>query len=107
MITITHSAAVAVARFVRSSSTPEGGVRISVVDGGCSGLQYKLSVVPAAQDNDLVLSEGDAKVFVDADSNELLSGVTVDFIDGLEGTGFKFQNPNAKAACGCGKSFSC
>lgn len=107
MIVLTENAAKAVARFVSGSPTPGGGVRIAVEGGGCSGLQYKMSVTDAARDDDIVVSEGDAKVFVDPASAPMLQGVTLDFVDGLEGTGFKFQNPNATAACGCGKSFSC
>ena len=107
MITLTDNAAKAVARFLTGAGTPEGGVRIAVEDGGCSGLQYKMSVVETALDDDIVITEGDAKVFVDQQSAPMLSGVTVDFVEGLEGSGFKFQNPNASAACGCGKSFAC
>jgi len=54
-----------------------------------------------------VLEFGDLKVFVDPASAPLLDGVTVDFLDSMEGSGFKFDNPNAKANCGCGNSFSC
>jgi iron-sulfur cluster assembly accessory protein len=57
--------------------------------------------------DDTVLELGDIKVFVDADSVDLLDGVTVDFLDSMEGSGFKFENPNATKSCGCGKSFSC
>ncbi len=59
-----------------------------------------------AQD-DAVLDFTGVKVLVDANSATLLNGVTVDFVDGLEGSGFKFENPNASGSCGCGKSFSC
>ena len=107
MITLTESAAKAVARFVSGSQTPGGGVRIAVENGGCSGLKYKMSVVAEAAGEDTVVMEGEARVFVDPESAPMLAGVTLDFIDGLDGTGFKFQNPNASAACGCGKSFSC
>ena len=56
---------------------------------------------------DTILDFGDIKVFVDEQSAPLLSGVKVDFLDGLEGSGFKFENPNATKSCGCGSSFSC
>lgn len=107
MITLTENAVRAVARFVRGREDQSGGVRIAVESGGCSGLQYKMSVVPRAASDDLVITEGDAQVFVDPASAEMLQGVTVDFVESLEGSGFKFQNPNASAACSCGKSFAC
>ncbi len=106
MITLTENAAKAIARFV-GGNAPQGGVRIAVENGGCSGLQYKMSIQNAAGDGDIIVTSGDATLFVEATSAEMLEGVTVDFVEGLEGSGFKFQNPNASAACGCGKSFSC
>lgn len=107
MITLTENAVKAVARFANGGENPSAGVRIAVENGGCSGLQYKMSVEPSPAAGDLVISEGDAKLFVDASSAEMLQGVTVDFLDSLDGSGFKFQNPNASAACSCGKSFAC
>ena len=107
MIILTENAARAVARFLTGAGNPQGGVRIAVEGGGCSGLQYKMSVVEAALDDDIIISNGDAKVFVSQENASMLDGVTVDFVESLEGSGFKFQNPNARAACGCGKSFAC
>ncbi|MEA3274157.1 MAG: iron-sulfur cluster assembly accessory protein [Pseudomonadota bacterium] len=85
---------------------PVGGLRISVTGGGCSGMQYGMALEPAAKSNDVVVEVDDIKVFVDPLSAGLLAGVTVDFLDGMEGSGFKFENPNATNSCGCGKSFS-
>jgi iron-sulfur cluster assembly protein len=107
MIILTENAARAVARFVRGREDSTGGVRIAVESGGCSGLQYKMSVVPKAAADDLIITEGEAQLFVDPASAQMLDGVTVDFVDSLDGSGFKFQNPNASAACSCGKSFAC
>jgi iron-sulfur cluster assembly accessory protein len=107
MIILTENAVRAVARFVSGREDRGGGVRIAVENGGCSGLQYKMSVVPKASSDDLVITEGEAQVFVDPASAQMLEGVTVDFVDSLDGSGFKFQNPNASAACSCGKSFAC
>lgn len=107
MIILTENAAKAVARFVKGGDNTQGGVRIAVENGGCSGLQYKMSVEAQAADGDVIISEGEARLFVDPSSAEMLNGVTVDFVDSLEGSGFKFQNPNASAACSCGKSFAC
>jgi len=106
MLTLTDSAAQAVSRFIQGSETPDGGLRIQVTGGGCSGMQYgmQLEATPGAEDT--VVECGPVKVFVDPQSAPLLNGVTVDFIDSIEGSGFKFENPNATASCGCGHSFS-
>lgn len=106
MITLTDNAVDAVDRFIQSADKDIGGLRISVSGGGCSGFQYGLSLEEAAEATDEVLEFGSVKVFVDPESAPILSGVTVDFVDGLEGAGFKFENPNATASCGCGNSFS-
>ena len=107
MLTLTDSAVSAVQRFIDSADKPIVGLRIKVEGGGCSGLQYGMKLEEAITDEDSVLEFTGVKVLVDANSANLLDGVTVDFIDGLEGTGFKFENPNATASCGCGKSFTC
>jgi iron-sulfur cluster assembly accessory protein len=107
MITLTDNAEQALARFIRGRENQSGGVRIAVESGGCSGLTYKMSVVPEAAEGDLVISQGAANLYVDPGSIQLLQGVTVDFVEGIEGSGFKFQNPNASAACSCGNSFTC
>jgi iron-sulfur cluster assembly accessory protein len=106
MLTLTDSAQRAVHRFLSGSDTPAGGLRISVTGGGCSGMQYAMALEAAADADDVVLEVGGVKVFVDAASVPLLRGVTVDFVDGMDGSGFKFQNPNATASCGCGHSFT-
>jgi iron-sulfur cluster assembly protein len=106
MLTLTASAQKAVNRFIKGSADPVAGLRISVAAGGCSGLQYGVSLESAARPDDTVVETGSFKVFVDPQSAPLLSGVTVDFQDSMSGSGFKFANPNAAASCGCGKSFS-
>ena len=107
MLNLTDSAVSAVQRFIESADKPIAGLRIKVEGGGCSGLQYGMKLEESIAQEDSVLDFTGVKVLVDAASADLLDGVTVDFIDGLEGTGFKFENPNASASCGCGKSFSC
>jgi len=106
MLTLTENAQKAIGRFIRGADTPVEGLRISVTGGGCSGMQYGLALEEAASGDDTIVEVGDFKVFVDPASAPLLQGVTVDFLDGMEGSGFKFSNPNASASCGCGKSFS-
>lgn len=106
MLTLTESATKAIYKFINSSETPEGGLRISVSGGGCSGMQYALALEAIAEDTDTIVECGDVKVFIDPQSAPMMEGITVDFVEGLEGTGFKFHNPNATASCGCGNSFS-
>ena len=106
MLTLTESAIKAIDNFLKGSETPAAGLRISVTGGGCSGMQYGLALEQTAAATDTVVECGSVKVIVDEQSAPLLEGITVDFIDGLEGTGFKFHNPNATASCGCGNSFS-
>ncbi len=106
MLTLTASAQKAVSRFIKGAEEPVAGLRISVTGGGCSGMQYGMSLEEAARADDAIVQFGDIRVFVDPLSAPMLAGVTVDFQDSMEGSGFKFANPNAAASCGCGKSFS-
>ena len=107
MINLTESAKDAVRRFIDSSEKVVEGLRISVQGGGCSGFQYGLTLEENVNANDVVLDNSGLKVVIDPESAALLDGVTVDFVDSINGAGFKFENPNAKASCGCGNSFSC
>jgi iron-sulfur cluster assembly accessory protein len=107
MLTITESAVSAIKGFIESSEKPTGGLRIEVTGGGCSGFQYGLRLEEQAGDQDEIMEMGGIQVFIDPASAPMLSGVTVDFVSSIEGAGFKFENPNATASCGCGNSFSC
>ena len=106
MITLTENAQRAISRFIKGADTPVEGLRISVTGGGCSGLQYGMALEAAAQGDDTVVEVGSLKIFIDPHSAPMLKGITVDFLDSMEGSGFKFENPNAAASCGCGNSFS-
>jgi iron-sulfur cluster assembly accessory protein len=106
MLTLTENAQKAIGRFILSAENPVQGLRISVTGGGCSGLQYGLALEQASRADDTILEVNELKIFVDPASAPLLKGVTVDFLDDMEGSGFKFENPNASASCGCGNSFS-
>ena len=107
MLTLTESAQSAVSRFIVGAEEPVQGLRISVTGGGCSGMQYAMALEAEAKTDDTIMEFGDVKVFVDPQSAPMLNGVTVDFLDSMEGSGFKFENPNAANSCGCGSSFSC
>lgn len=110
MINVTEKAINEIKRIKTSDPTASGAnLRVQVAGGGCSGMSYKLgfdAAEPGASDKVFELAGADAKLIVDAKSYLYLSGTTLDFSDGLNGTGFVFQNPNAKRTCGCGSSFS-
>lgn len=106
MITLTPKALSAVEKFIQGSATPVAGLRIAISGGGCSGFQYGMSLEEAAAEDDVQVQVGNVTLLVDPFSAPLLSGVTVDFVDSLNGSGFKFENPNASSSCACGSSFS-
>ena len=106
MLTLTASAKKAVSRFIKGSEDPVAGLRISVTPGGCSGLQYGMALEGQARTDDVIVDCEGVTILLDPQSAPMLAGVTVDFQDSMDGSGFKFVNPNAAASCGCGKSFS-
>lgn len=106
MLTLTEKAQEAVAKFIQGAEEPVSALRVSVTGGGCSGFQYGMALEDGVKEGDTVVDCGEIKVLVDPQSAPLLNGVTIDFLDGLEGSGFKFENPNATNSCGCGSSFS-
>lgn len=81
------------------------GLRVGVVGGGCSGFSYSMSFENSAGMMDKTFEFDGLKVFVDATSAMYLNGCSIDYIESLEGAGFKFDNPNVKSTCGCGSSF--
>jgi iron-sulfur cluster assembly protein len=106
MIELTPSAAKAMQRFIKGAENPVVGLRIFVSGGGCAGLQYGLRLEQERSEDDYEYDISGCKLLVDPMSRPMLEGVTVDFIDSLTQTGFKFSNPNASASCACGQSFS-
>ena len=106
MITMTPNAITAVERFIKGTTEPVIGLRIAIEGGGCAGFQYGMSLEQAKQDDDMVLEYGAVTLLVDPLSAPLLDGVTVDFVESLTGSGFKFENPNASSSCACGSSFT-
>lgn len=106
MLNLTPSALKAVNRFISTSGDPVVGLRIHVQGGGCSGLQYGMKLEAEKAEDDVLVEMDGVTILVDPFSAPLLDGVTVDFVDSLSGSGFKFENPNASAGCACGQSFS-
>lgn len=105
-ILLTDSAVKAVTEAIQSEGQPGDGLRVSVVGGGCSGYQYALDFDKEARMGDVTFECGGVKVFIDPVSAGYLKGTVIDYISGLNGKGFKFNNPNARRTCGCGSSFS-
>ncbi len=105
-LTLTPTAVAKVKEIMGQQDPVPAGLRMGVVGGGCSGFSYSMSFENAAGMMDKVLTFDGLKVFVDATSMMYLAGCTVDYVETLEGAGFKFENPNVKSTCGCGSSFS-
>ena len=104
-VTLSDSAAKRIAAILKSDAEKKA-MRVSVEGGGCSGFSYKFDLVGDADDDDLILEKGDAKVLIDSLSLVYMSGSEIDFVDDLLGQSFQIKNPNAVASCGCGTSFS-
>ncbi len=108
MIKVTDNAVQAIRDCIaaENKSVADAYLRVAVKGGGCSGLMYDLSIDDAAVDTDVVIASGDVRIVVDRKSKLFLHGLTLDYTTGLNGKGFVFSNPNAKATCGCGESFT-
>lgn len=104
VINITPAAAEKVRELIKQENDPSLGLRIFVAGGGCSGLQYGMTL-DEEQDGDTKISFGDYNVFVDDMSLTYIDGSEVDYVDSLMGAGFTVNNPNAVSSCGCGHSF--
>jgi iron-sulfur cluster assembly protein len=105
MIQLTDGALNAVRSAIQGATQPVEGLRIMVEAGGCAGLKYMMGLVSDVNPNDVVVEREGVRVYVDEPSLEHLKGTTVDFVTGLEGAGFTFDNPLATSRCSCGKSF--
>jgi iron-sulfur cluster assembly protein len=102
-ITMTENAAGKILSLVEDN--PQKGLRVKVIGGGCSGLQYKMDV-DEPRDGDKIFELNGAKLVVDRKSFLYLNGTELDYADGLMASGFNLRNPNVKRSCGCGQSFS-
>ena len=106
VVTLTEKAAEMVKVAMERDGASGHGLRVGVVGGGCSGFQYNLSFEPQPGPDDIVFEQDGVTVFVDQASQPHLQGMTLDYVTGLHGAGFKFLNPNATRTCGCGSSFA-
>jgi len=107
MLQITENAGKLINKMTAKNGLPQGGLRIGIKAGGCSGLSYTFAWEAEPRQGDHVFDgpEG-SKVFVDPKSHRFIDGTTLDYDTSLVSKGFIFNNPNAKSSCGCGTSFS-
>jgi iron-sulfur cluster assembly accessory protein len=105
-ISLTTNAVAKVKEIMAQQNPAPTGLRVGVVGGGCSGFSYSMQFENGSGMMDKVFDMDGLKVYVDATSVMYLNGCVVDYLETLEGAGFKFENPNVKSTCGCGSSFS-
>jgi iron-sulfur cluster assembly accessory protein len=106
MVQLTETAVSKVREILDAQDPKPAGLRISVVGGGCSGFSYSMAFENTPGMLDKTYNFDGLKVFIDQASLLYLDGAEVDYVETLEGAGFKFGNPNVKSTCGCGSSFS-
>jgi iron-sulfur cluster assembly accessory protein len=106
MVQLTDSAVIKVREILDQQEPKPAGLRIAVVGGGCSGFSYSMAFENAPNMLDKTYDYNGLKVFIDQASLLYLDGAKVDYVETLEGSGFKFDNPQVKSTCGCGSSFS-
>ena len=105
LVKLTPSAAQKVTSLLTKQGRPNGVLRVAVVGGGCSGLQYKMDLQDGPANRDFLVESSGVKVVVDPKSALYVTGSELDYVDALDG-GFKVKNPNAATSCSCGESFS-
>src|SRR6478609_1440637 len=105
LIKVSESAAKKVGSLLQRQGRPNGVLRVAVVGGGCSGLQYKMDLQDQPANRDILVESGGISVVVDPKSALYVTGSELDYIDALDG-GFKVKNPNAATSCSCGESFT-
>lgn len=105
LVKLTPSAAQKVSSLLTKQGRPNGVLRVAVVGGGCSGLQYKMDLQDNPANRDILVESGGVRVVVDPKSALYVTGSELDYLDTLDG-GFKVKNPNAATTCSCGESFS-
>lgn len=106
LIKVTEAASAKLSALLSRQGRPQGALRVAVIGGGCSGLQYKMDLVDGPVAKDIMVESAGARVVVDRKSALFVSGSLLDFSDELQKGGFKVTNPNAVAHCSCGESFS-
>ena len=106
LVKLTSSAADKVTALLQRQGRPDGVLRVAVMGGGCSGLQYKMALQDSPANRDILVESRGVRVVVDPKSALYVTGSELDYQSGLEESGFKVNNPNAATSCSCGESFS-
>jgi iron-sulfur cluster assembly accessory protein len=106
LIKVTENASRKLTSLLEKQGRPTGALRVAVIGGGCSGLQYKMDLVDGPANRDIMVQSADVRVVVDPKSALFVSGSLLDYSDDLQKGGFKVTNPNAVAHCSCGESFA-
>ena len=106
LIRVTPSASEKISSLLKKQGRALGVLRVAVVGGGCSGLQYKLDLQDSPANRDIVVDTSGVRVVVDPKSALYVTGSELDYVDALQDGGFKVKNPNAATSCSCGESFS-
>jgi len=106
LVKVTEAASGKLRSLLEKQGRTQGALRVAVIGGGCSGLQYKMDLVDGPANRDIMVESAGVRVVVDPKSALFVSGSLVDFSDDLQKGGFKVTNPNAVAHCSCGESFS-
>jgi iron-sulfur cluster assembly accessory protein len=106
LIKLTENAAKKVSNLLNKQGRPKGVLRVAVVGGGCSGLQYKMDLQDNPANRDILVESAGVRVVVDPKSALYVTGSELDYLDALTDGGFKVKNPNAATSCSCGESFS-
>ncbi|HEV7866350.1 MAG TPA: iron-sulfur cluster assembly accessory protein [Chthoniobacteraceae bacterium] len=106
LVKVTEQASAKLNSLLTRQGRPEGALRVAVIGGGCSGLQYKMDLVNGPANRDIMVESSGVRVVVDPKSALFVSGSLLDYSDDLQKGGFKVTNPNAVAHCSCGESFS-
>ncbi len=106
LVKLTATAGKKVGALLTKQGRPNGVLRVAVVGGGCSGLQYKMDLQDAPANRDFLVESAGVKVVVDPKSALYVTGSELDYVDALQDGGFKVKNPNAATSCSCGESFS-
>lgn len=106
LIRVKEAASARLRSLLEKQGRPQGALRVAIIGGGCSGLQYKMDLVDGPANRDIMVESNQVRVVIDPKSALFVSGSELDFSDDLQKGGFKVTNPNAVAHCSCGESFS-
>lgn len=106
MITITKNASDQINTILAEENNPKARIRVFVQGGGCSGMQYGFAIDEDQNEDDFEIPAGSLNILVDSISAQYLENASIDYVEDLNGSQFKINNPNAQTTCGCGSSFS-